>query len=268
MKAATCPDGSLRRTLRAVVEYDGTDFCGFQCQPHLRSIAGELENTLTQVLSEPIKIAAAGRTDAGVHASGQVISFSTERDFPFERLTPALNSNLPDDITVREACVAADAFSARFSALERTYLYLILNRSTPCALLRRYAYHVHQPLDVRVFEDAARALVGEHDFRSFCGVLPDSGPTVRNVRTLTAVRNDDLIKVTISADGFLHRMVRIIVGTLLEVAGGRRNANEIPAILAARERRVAGHTEPAQSLYLAGVRYADFDSFSEPHRLL
>lgn len=255
---------STRRTLRAVVEYDGTDFCGLQYQPQLRSVAGELERALRQILGEPAKIAAAGRTDAGVHATGQVISFSTEREFPFERLRPALNSHLPRDISVREASVVEDAFSARFSARERTYCYLILNRPAPCALLRRYAYHVYRPLDLSRLEQAAEALIGEHDFRSFCGVLPQSGTTVRIVRSLYARRSEDLVSIEIKADGFLHRMVRVIVGTLIEVASGQRPARDISAILCARDRRASGHTAPPQGLYLAGVRYSDFDSFSEP----
>jgi len=255
---------STRKTLRAVVEYDGTDFCGLQYQPQLRSVAGELERALSQILSEPVKIAAAGRTDAGVHATGQVISFSTERDFPFERLTPALNSNLPHDISVREVSVVENAFSARFSARERTYRYLILNRPAPCALLRRYAYHVYRPLDLVRFEKAAGELIGEHDFRSFCGVVPQSGSTVRTLHALCARRSNELVSVEIRADGFLHRMVRVIVGTLIEIAAGQRTTQDIVEILSARDRGASGHTAPPQGLYLAGVRYLDFDSFSEP----
>ncbi|MDQ6826076.1 MAG: tRNA pseudouridine(38-40) synthase TruA [Candidatus Eremiobacteraeota bacterium] len=232
-----------------------------QFQPQLRSVAGELERALSKILCEPVKITAAGRTDAGVHATGQVISFSTERGFPFERLTRALNSNLPHDITVRNVSVAADNFSARFSALERTYHYLILNTRTPRALLRHYAYHVYQPLDLELFSRAADSLVGVHDFGSFCGLRPDSGTTVRNVQNLRATRQDDIVKIQISADGFLHRMVRIITGTLIEIASGRRGVEEAAAILSARDRRRAGHTAPPQGLYLVGVRYADFDSF-------
>ncbi|MBC5829079.1 MAG: tRNA pseudouridine(38-40) synthase TruA [Candidatus Eremiobacteraeota bacterium] len=263
MRAATFPDGSLRRTLRAVVEYDGTDFCGLQFQPHLRSVAGELETALTQILSEPVKIAAAGRTDAGVHATGQVISFSTGRDFPFERLTLALNSSLPSDIAVRDLVIVDDGFSARFSARQRTYRYVILNRRTPSALLGRYSYHVYRPLDLALVERAADALLGEHDFRSFCGVLPESGITVRIMHGIHVTRTDDLVCVEVSADGFLHRMVRIIVGTLVEIATGQRNVQDIRAIISARDRRASGHTAPPQGLCLTGVRYPDFDSYSK-----
>jgi len=234
-----------------------------QYQPQLRSVAGELERSLAQILNEPVKIAAAGRTDAGVHATGQVISFFTERDFPFERLSLALNSNLPHDITVPEVAVVEDSFSARFSARQRTYRYLILNRRSPCALLRRFSYHVSRPLDLALFDRAARALVGEHDFRSFCGVLPETGAPVRVVHAIRVKCADGLVCIEVSADGFLHRMVRIIVGTLIEIAAGRRDPDDIPSILAARDRRASGHTAPPQGLSLAGVRYADFDSYSE-----
>ncbi|MBV8489815.1 MAG: hypothetical protein JO199_04720, partial [Candidatus Eremiobacteraeota bacterium] len=129
-------------TLRLTVEYDGTDFCGFQWQPNARTVAGVLEAALSGMLDEPVKVTGAGRTDSGVHACGQVVSFSTARAFPFERLTIALNSALPSDVTVRESAVASDDFSARFSAIERTYVYAILARREPSALLRNAAYHV------------------------------------------------------------------------------------------------------------------------------
>jgi tRNA pseudouridine38-40 synthase len=251
--------------VRAVVEYDGTNFCGLQYQPTVRSVAGELERCLSKLFSHDVKLTAAGRTDAGVHATGQVVTFSTEREFPFERLALALNANLPNDITVRDVSLVDERFSARFSAVERTYVYAILNRRMPSALLGRYAYHVWHDLDLERFATGARALIGEHDFRSFCGMLPESGPTLRNVNAIDVRRCGDLIRVRITADGFLHRMVRNIVGTLVDCARGRRDASAIPAMLEARARAAAGHTAPAHGLYLAGVLYRDgFDSFSEP----
>lgn len=258
-------DGERVTTIRAVVEYDGTDFRGLQFQPAARTVAGELERVLSDLMGHPVKITAAGRTDAGVHASGQVVSFKTGAAFPFERLAIALNSTLPKDLSVRDVCVVDDAFSARFSALERAYVYAIYNAREPSPLLARHAYHAWRPIDLRTFNESARYLVGEHDFRSFCGMLPESGPTVRTVRMLDARRAGDLIRVEIRADGFLHRMVRTIVGTLVECATGRRDPAGIPAILHARDRSAAGLTAPPQGLYLAGVRYKDgYDSFREP----
>lgn len=212
-----------------------------------------------------VKITAAGRTDAGVHASGQVVSFKTGAAFPFERLAIALNSSLPGDVSVREVAIVDERFSARFSARERAYVYAIYNAREPSPLLGRYAYHVWRAIDIDAFMDGAQHLIGEHDFRSFCGMLPESGPTIRTVKLLTAQRRGDLIRVEVRADGFLHRMVRTIVGTLVECATGRRDPAEVPRILDARARAAAGLTAPPQGLYLAGVRYVDgYDSFKEP----
>ncbi len=216
-------------------------------------------------MSETIKISAAGRTDAGVHASGQVVSFSTTRAFPFERLCLALNSELPGDVGIRECAVVAAPFSARFSAIERTYVYAIFNRSQPDPLLARHAYHVWLPIDLEPMHAAAGELLGERDFRSFCGLLPEGGITIRHVRRIGIEKRGELLRIEISAGGFLHRMVRTIVGTLVDCGTGRRTAGELPDILAARDRRTAGHTAPPNGLYLAGVRYEDgFDSYAEP----
>ncbi|MBV8246126.1 MAG: tRNA pseudouridine(38-40) synthase TruA, partial [Candidatus Eremiobacteraeota bacterium] len=211
-----------------------------------------------------IKVTTAGRTDAGVHATGQVVSFVADRAFPIERLTLALNASLPDDLTVREAANVAERFSARFSALERTYVYLVWNHAVPSALLARYAYHVYGALDLDRMAEAAHGLIGEHDFRSFCGMLPESGPTIRTVRAITMRRSGDLVVLLLRADGFLHRMVRNIVGTVLEIGNGRRDVASIGPTLAARSRTEAGHTAPAHGLYLAGVTYPDYDSFKAP----
>lgn len=228
-------------------------------------MAGELEQALRELFEEPVKITGAGRTDTGVHASGQVISFITSRSFPFERLAIALNSGLPHDISVRDVAIAPAGFSARFSARERAYVYAILNRADRSALLAHRAYHVYRrPLDLHAMRTAAAYLIGEHDFRSFCGALPENGVTVREVRSLAIEERDDLVRVQISADGFVHRMVRTIVGTLVECGLGRRDPDSLPAILAALDRRAAGLTAPAHGLYLAGVRYNDYDSFKEP----
>lgn len=254
----------LSKTLRAVVEYDGTDFKGLQWQAGLRTVAGELETALGGLLQEPVKITAAGRTDAGVHACGQVVSFKTGRDFPIERMALALNANLPPDLSVRRVDVVDDAFSARFSALERRYVYVVYNRRMRSALFERYAYHFYGAVDLDALRQAASALIGEHDFRSFCGILPETGPTVRNVFEISAERFNEAVAITIRADGFLHRMVRNIIGTLLEVANGRRAVESVAAALVSRHRPDAGHTAPAQGLYLAGVRYQDFDSYAPP----
>jgi tRNA pseudouridine38-40 synthase len=257
---------SLAQThLRLTIEYDGTDFCGFQWQPEVRTVASVLEAALSRILGQPIKVTGAGRTDAGVHACGQVVSLATESAFPFDRLARALNSLLPADLAVREAAVVEPGFSARFSARERSYVYVLLNRRARSALTARYAAHVTEPLDLDAMRAAAAALTGEHDFRSFCGTPPQAGGTVRTVRQLTVSREGELVRVAIAADGFLHHMVRAIVGTLLECGRGRRPPEQLPAILAARDRSAAGVNAPACGLYFAGAKFADgYDSFVEP----
>ena len=230
----------------------------------MRTVAGALEAALSELFCEPVKVAAAGRTDTGVHATGQVVSLSTAAAFPFERLTLALNSSLPADVSVRDCAIVDADFSARFSARERTYVYAIHNRPTPSPLLAKRAYHVWRDLDLERMRDAARQFIGEHDFRSFCGMLPNSGITVRTVREIALDRNGDLIRLQISADGFLHHMVRTIVGTLLECGWGRRAPNEMSEVIDARDRSQAGHNAPPHGLYLTGVRYDDYNSFKEP----
>lgn len=166
---------------------------------------------------------------------------------------------------MRDAGIAPADFSARFSALERTYIYLILNRPQRSPLYARHACHVWLPLDVEAMIAAAAPLIGEHDFRSFCGMLPESGPTLRTLRAIDIARNGDLIRIEIRGDGFLHRMARNIVGTLVECGTGKREPGSVAHALAALDRSAAGMTAPPQGLYLAGVRYADgFDSFREP----
>ncbi len=247
-------------TYRLVVEYDGTLFHGLQYQREERTVVGELQVVLGRLFDEPIALSAAGRTDAGVHASGQVVSFACERAFPVERLALALNANLPEDVTVRDAAIVADGFSARFDATARVYEYRILNRPFPSALARRYAHHVYLPIDLELMRTASRDLLGQHDFVAFCGVLPERGGTVRTIHAIEITRVRDEIVVRITGLGFLHRMVRISVGTLIEIATGRRAADDIPAILASRDRRRAGYTAPATGLTLVGVRYGDYDS--------
>ncbi len=253
-------------TYRLVVEYDGTAFHGFQFQPALRTVADTLETALARLFLAAVKLTAAGRTDAGVHATGQVVSFRAERAFPIERLVLALNANLPHDLVVREAQVVADGFSARFDARERVYDYLILNRPYPSALWRARAWQVVRPVDDARFARAALPLHGEHDFVTFCADLPDRGGTVRELRAIELERAGDLLRVTVRGNAFLHRMVRVLVGTLVAEATGAREPGFAAGALAARDRTAAGPTAPAHGLYLAGVRYAELDTY-RPVRL-
>ena len=247
------------------MEYDGTDFCGFQFQPALRTIAGELESALSRLFDRPVKVTAAGRTDAGVHASGQVISFVSHDAFPIDKLSIALNTALPPDLSARDAARVEPPFSARASALARHYTYTVLNRRDPSAVLRRFAHHEHRALDLERMRAAAAHLIGKHDFVTFCGVLPEKGGTVRTVSSISIEANGEggeIVRLHVRGAGFLHRMVRIVTGTLLEVGAGRREPADVARMLAARDRRAAGPTAPAHGLCLAGVVYPDFSSAS------
>ncbi len=252
------------------IEYDGSRFCGFQWQPATRTVAGVLEEALSRLFGEPIKVTAAGRTDSGVHATGQVVSFETNARFTFERLARALNGVLPRDCSVREAAVAEPDFSARHCANERTYLYAILNRTERSALLAPYAWHVVPPLDLAAMRAAAERFIGEHDFRAFSAPPrmnsgDDGVSTVRTVRRFTVSPLGDVVRLEVAANGFLRRMVRALAGVLVECGRGRRTPDEIPALLKAAERLSLGSLAPAHGLYLAGVCYADgYDSFAEP----
>jgi tRNA pseudouridine38-40 synthase len=252
--------GSGEATYRVVVEYDGTEFKGFQFQPEVRTVAGVLETALSRLFGRPVKVTGAGRTDAGVHALGQVVSFVSHDAFPVEKLGLALNSALPRDLTARDAARVEDGFSARLHALERSYTYVVHNRREPSAVLRRFAHHEYRALDVERMSEAAQALVGTHDFVTFCGVLPERGGTVRTLRALGLEHEGELLRLHFRANGFLHRMVRVMTGTLLDIGAGKREPAEAAAMLAARDRRAAGPTAPPQGLFLVDVRYPDFRS--------
>lgn len=249
-------------TYRVVVEYDGTDFCGFQFQPGLRTIAGELEIALSRLFDRTVKVTVAGRTDAGVHASGQVISFVSHDAFPVDKLSIALNSALPPDLSARDAARVEAGFSARASATERRYTYTIVNRRDPSAVLRRFAHHEYRALDLARMRVAAAHLIGRYDFLTFCGVLPERGGTVRTVLAIVIEADGEIVRVHVHGVGFLHHMVRIIAGTLLDVGAGRREPADVAAMLAARDRRAAGPTAPAHGLALVEVVYPGFSSRS------
>lgn len=230
----------------------------------MRTVAGVLETAFSQLFCETVKITGAGRTDSGVHATGQVISLSTGARFPFDRLELALRGLLAPDCSVRDATLVEDGFSARFSAVERRYVYAILNRPEPSAIAARYAYHVAAHLDLEAMRRAAEPMLGEHDFSAFATPAPGE-PTVRRLRRLTIERHGDFVGIEVAADGFIYHMVRIIVGTLVDCGLGRRNAAEIGDMLEARDRDTAGSMAPPQGLYFAGVRYPDgYDSFGAP----
>jgi tRNA pseudouridine38-40 synthase len=245
------------RTIKLVLAYDGTGFRGWAAQrdPSIRTVAGELGGHLERVLRERPKLSVAGRTDAGVHARGQVVSFRTDSAVRPQRLQEALNGALAPEVVVREASYAPDGFDARFSATSRAYAYRIDTGASPDPFRGRFVWH--RPGDYRVtaMREAARYLVGEHDFASFCR-LPGAGrSTVRDLQRLSIRRDGDLLVIGVLANAFLHQMVRSLVGTLVAAGEGRLAAADLPAILAARDRSVAAHVAPPQGLTLERVRY-------------
>jgi tRNA pseudouridine38-40 synthase len=244
------------RTLALVLEYDGSGFHGFQRQNGLPSVAERVEGALETLFGHRVKIEAAGRTDAGVHATGQVVSCATTSRMPLRRLAVAASALLrPHAIAVVRAVECENGFSARHDALSRTYRYRILNRVAPSPLHARRAFHVSATLDSDAMRSAAEYLVGEHDFAAFCAVESRSKGTRRNVQSLELQRAGEFLDIIVTADSFVHNMVRIIAGTLIEVGRGRRIASDVGVVLASCERKRAGFTAPAHGLYLEWVRY-------------
>jgi tRNA pseudouridine38-40 synthase len=240
------------RNIRLNLEYDGTDFQGWQRQPDARTVQATLETAIAIVCRHNAEVVGCARTDAGVHALGYVASFPTETDMTTSRLSLALNACLPEDIAVVGVEEAASDFHARFSARSRRYAYRIV--TSPTALLRRYAFHSHHALDVERMTAAARHLVGEHDFTSFTPVTNEARKVCR-VSTAEVAREGALITITVEADRFLHHMVRVIAGTLMDVGRGRMKPEQVGAAVRKRDRRSAGPTAPAHGLTLLRVRY-------------
>ncbi len=243
------------RHVRLVVQYDGTDYAGFQVQPDRPTVQGTLEEALGKLLNETVRVAGAGRTDAGVHAEGQVVSFTTDSVIPLERIVPALNALLPPPVVALCAEEAPPGFHPRFGARRKEYRYRILNRELPSPFEGRFAWHIPEPLDVAAMQAAASELVGEHDFAAFCAAGGAARTSVREVLELSVERRGELIEITVLGNGFLYMMVRIIVGTLVEVGRGRMSPARVREILASRDRTRAGPTAPPRGLALIRVEY-------------
>lgn len=238
-----------------IVEYDGTNFSGFQKQPNARSVQEVLEKAIEDVVKHPIRLQFAGRTDAGVHATYQVVKFSTNSKMPINAFVPAINSNLPSDVIVKAARVVDKTFHPRYSARSRIYRYLIDNGRYPSVLMRRYAWHIPKRLNVEAMQEAANYLVGTHDFKSFHASGSEVGSTVRKIYGIKCTKRGRFVAITIEANAFLYHMARIIVGTLVEVGLGKMKPIDVKRILDARDRRVAGPTAPAKGLCLIKVKF-------------
>jgi tRNA pseudouridine38-40 synthase len=245
------------RAIRLDLAYDGADFRGWarQRDPGIRTIEGELLRALARVLREEPRLSVAGRTDAGVHASGQVVSFRTYSAIAPERLQAAVNGAMAPEVVVRRAVAAAPGFDARFSATGRDYRYVIDTSPLPDPFTARYVWHRPGALSLPAMRTAARRLVGEHDFASFCRHPGADRSTVRHLQRLSVRREGGLVAVGTAADAFLHQMVRSLVGTLVAVGEGTLEPAAMPAVLEARDRAAAGPVAPARGLTLVRVRY-------------
>ncbi|GAA3765101.1 tRNA pseudouridine(38-40) synthase TruA [Terriglobus aquaticus] len=266
------PQDATTRTWKLVLSYDGSDFCGWQVQPGRRTVQGDLQRVLREVLGEDILPQGSGRTDTGVHAEGQVVSVSLRSPIPPDRLQRALNRKLPGSVRVLSAEVVAPDFHARGRVAWKQYTYCIFRRRLPGSaeericppLLARSAWDCRWPLRVERMQAAAPDIVGPHDFRSFAARDPDrrdrkgateEKSTVRTIFASSWSEERDLLLYRVAGSGFLHHMVRNLVGTFVEIGAGRRETASLPALLAAQDRRLAGATAPPQGLSLTRVVY-------------
>ena len=250
------------RTLKLTLAYDGTANAGWQMQPGKRTLQGALEETLLRITGQPTRVAASGRTDAGVHALAQVVSFQTVSDLSLEVLQGALNAELPCDMAPLALCEAPPNFHARRDALRKRYRYVIYNHRWADVFRRYYSWHYYRRnLDAAAMDRAAKALLGTHDFRSFETHSPQRATTIRTIYDIFVARGSgpeaNVLTLEVEADGFLYNMVRSIVGTLIEVGRGAQGETWPAEVVQAGDRRAAGMTVPPQGLFLVRVEYAE-----------
>ena len=243
-------------TYRLTLAYDGSRYNGWQKQGNTKNtIQEKLETLLTRLIGEEIEVAGSGRTDAGVHAMGQVVSFHTSAPQDCTALLADIRRYLPDDIGAMELCEAAPRFHARLNAVGKTYVYQVWNSDAPNIFRRKYMYTVTEALDLAAMETAAADLIGTHDFMSFCANKRMKKSTVRTIESIQIERLGNELRFTVTGDGFLYNMVRILVGTLLEVGTGKRDKHSMAALLEARDRSQAGYLVPPHGLRLEAVYY-------------
>jgi tRNA pseudouridine38-40 synthase len=247
------------RWLKLTIAYDGTNYAGWQVQPDKPTVQGAIEDAWREITQERLRITAAGRTDAGVHALGQVAGLKTENTLSTDDLLRALNAVLPNDVAIVSLEPAPAGFHATRDALGKRYRYQIHNGRVPSVFARHFAWHYPQPLDADAMHAAGQALLGRHDFSSFETAGSERPDSIRTIFELTVARGDenaaDRITLEVRGDGFLYNMVRTIVGTLVEVGKGTRDIGWPAEVLAARDRRQAGQTAPPQGLFLVCVEY-------------
>ena len=241
---------------RLTLEYDGSAYNGYQAQAGVPSVQQAVETAVFAFSGERVRLQAAGRTDTGVHATGQVVHVDLEKDWPERTVANALNAHLIEEaVVVLDASLAPEGWHARFSATKRRYLYRILNRWAPPALERGRVWHVKKPLDAEAMHDAAQVLVGHHDFTTFRDLACQSKSPIKTLDEARVWREGDEVLLSFVSRSFLHRQVRSMTGTLAEVGVGRWSRDDVQAALDARDRRACGPVAPAHGLYLVGVDY-------------
>lgn len=243
------------KRVKLVVAYDGTNYHGWQVQDNGITIEEVLNRTISELVQEDIKVIGASRTDAGVHASGNVAVFDTESRIPGDKFSFALNQRLPEDIRIQESCEVDADFHPRYADTVKTYEYNILNRRFELPSKRLYAAFCYYPMNIERMNQAAAYLVGEHDFKSFCSAGAQVQTTVRTIYAVNVTKEDDMVHIRITGNGFLYNMVRIIAGTLMQVGTGLMEPEQVKGILEARDRSKAGPTAVAKGLTLVEIRY-------------
>lgn len=243
------------KRVKLVVAYDGTNYHGWQVQDNGITIEEVLNRTISELVQEDIKVIGASRTDAGVHACGNVAVFDTESRIPGDKFSFALNQRLPDDIRIQESCEVDADFHPRYADTVKTYEYNILNRRFELPSKRLYAAFCYYPMNIERMNQAAAYLVGEHDFKSFCSAGAQVQTTVRTIYAVNVTKEDDMVHIRITGNGFLYNMVRIIAGTLMQVGTGLMEPEQVKEILEARDRSKAGPTAVAKGLTLVEIRY-------------
>ena len=243
------------KRVKLIVAYDGSNYHGWQVQDNGITIEEVLNRTISELVQEDIKVIGASRTDAGVHACGNVAVFDTESRIPGDKFSFALNQRLPEDIRIQESCEVDADFHPRYADTVKTYEYNILNRRFELPSKRLYASFCYYPMDIERMNQAAAYLVGEHDFKSFCSAGAQVQTTVRTIYAVNVTKEDDMVHIRITGNGFLYNMVRIIAGTLMQVGTGLMEPEQVKGILEARDRSKAGPTAVAKGLTLVEIRY-------------
>jgi tRNA pseudouridine38-40 synthase len=241
------------KNVRLVIEYDGTDFCGWQKQPKVRTVEGEIGRTLEDLLGFEVELIAAGRTDSGVHALGQVVNFSSISPMAPDEIGNALNSLLPPDVRIIDADEAPLAFNSRYDAKRRVYRYEITMR--PTSIWRKHRWYVKWDLSCGAMEEAARSLIGDHDFSAYTSKDENRSPWISMKEAWVRELHPQSLEIVFAANRFLRRMVRLLTGTLVEVGRGKLKPSAVYEILTSRDRVIAGPCAPPHGLYLVGVEY-------------